>query len=97
MSWDALGDLLYRTLFDEAEELRAMFFNLTQVRRRRRRRRGRPPPCSAAVVRADGSRTHSGPRRARPAAPRGRLPPSDGFRQARRRGVQRVAPTLPTK
>ena len=32
MSWDALGDLLYRTLFDEAEELRGMFFNLTQAR-----------------------------------------------------------------
>ena len=31
MSWDALGDLLYRTLFDEAEELRGMFFNLTQA------------------------------------------------------------------
>ncbi len=27
-----LGDLLYKTLFDEAEELRGMFFNLTQVR-----------------------------------------------------------------
>ena len=27
-----LGDLLYKTLFDEAEELRGMFFNLTQAR-----------------------------------------------------------------
>jgi hypothetical protein len=26
-----LGNLLYKTLFEEAEELRGMFFNLTQV------------------------------------------------------------------
>ena len=31
-----LGDLLYKTLFDEAEELRGMFFNLTKVRMRMR-------------------------------------------------------------
>ena len=48
MSWDALGDLLYRTLFDEAEELRGMFFNLTQVRACR---------LAGMLSRADAART----------------------------------------